>query len=823
MGQTSFCWWAVVVCVVGIALIGHAIKLVQDRRLARGTAGINPKEYRPEKAPIFGLPPIVATAGFGALVLAITTVILLTLGPAATTTTLLWTVTVVAVAIAMFYQRVYHYLSVGRITALLFLRYLSAALLLLLLFQPVIAFVEGAGPLSKIAIVIDASKSMSVADAANEPNRYRQSVLAAQTIAARLDDKFNIQCFAYDDKHQDPLPSVDAYDTISPDGMITDLSVAFGLGINNGAAQIVLFSDGIHNGPRAVKTGLENVSVPIHTVRVGNDAVEPSSVPDIAVTAVDGPQTATVNNQTLLTASIKSTAMSDRTIKVQLLQDKVQEQEARLVLHSGPTPQTVQFKFTPTKVGRTVIRVQVPVDPAERSDANNQLDFPMLVTDPKLPVLYIEGRVRPEVGPLRRALEQDPNLSAISMVQTTAGRFELRGVKEGDNVTGIPTSLQGWKRFKVIILGDLDASFLSTSQQDDLRQTVREGAGLLMIGGQRTFAPGGWNKTALADILPVNLDPVDPPQINAGFVPQLTAVGVTHPIFRNIASYFIGPAGAVAAQQMPQLSGCVALGAAKAGANVLAVHPTALVGGKPAIVLALEQYGQGRSAAFAADTTWRWSLFLRGSGRDSPYNRFWGQMVRWLASREEMEKKSGPSVQALIAKERYESGEPVQVRCAVTDNQGQATAYANVWADVKLPDGKTDHLPMAAAPDQIGVYQAVYQPQLAGKFHISFGAEKDDVDLGKDISDFSTMQAAGEMDKLAADPGTMREIAETTGGSATELSGVSALIDRLAASAPQNATGKQHRYRLYHNPSFFMAFIVALSAEWFLRRKWQLQ
>ncbi len=831
LGQTAFCWWAVVACIIGAALIGYAIKLQFERkRVPQGPshghhhgALANPMTFRPENMPIFGLHPVLATGGFGFLVILVTTLMLTLLGSAATSINLVWTAVVIAVAIAMFYQRVYHYLSTGRITALLMLRYLAAALLVLLLFEPVLAFVQGPGPQSKLAIVIDASKSMSVYDQPNEPHRFRQSVLAAQTLAARLGDKYNIQCFVYDDKHSGLLPNIDAYETILPEGMVTDLSVAMSLGINDGAQQVVLFSDGVHNGPRAIASALEKITVPIHTVRVGSDSVEPSNMKDIAVTAVDGPQTATLNNETILTASIKSTAMSDRTVKVQFMQGKTQLQEQRLVLHSGPTPQTVQFKYTPDKVGRTVLRVQVPPDPAERSEANNQLDFPMLVTDPKLPVLYIEGRVRKEVGVLRRMLDEDPNINAISMVQTTPGRFELRGVKEGDTLTGIPTTLADWKRFKVIILGDLDASFLSREQQRDLQQVVKDGAGLLMIGGQQSFNSGKWDKTVLADVLPVSLARVEPAQIGTPFVPQLTAVAGVHPIFRNIAAYFIAPSGQMPQQQLPELSGCVALAGAKPGANILCVHPSAKVGDKPAIVLAVEQYGQGRSAAFAADTTWRWSQFLRATGRDSPYNRFWGQMVRWLAGQEELQKKSGPSVQSLIAKERYESGEPVHLRAAVTDKEGQSTAYASVWADVKSPDGKSERVPMSAVPDQIGVYEAGYQPQLAGTFHVTFGASKDNIDLGKDDSEFSTMQAAGEMDKLASDPQTMHQIAQATGGSAVELSGINALADRLAANAPQSLEANQSSYRLYNNPVFFLLFILALSLEWFLRRKWQLQ
>ena len=112
--------------------------------------------------------------------------------------------------------------------------------------------------------------------------------------------------------------------------------------------------------------------------------------------------------------------------------------------------------------------------------------------------------------------------------------------------------------------------------------------------------------------MPVSLEPVVPAQINAPFVPKLTAQGAPHPIFRNIATYFISPDGGKGPTTVPELKGCVALKSAKAGATILAVHPTEKIGGEPAIVLAVQQYGKGRTAAFAADTTYVWSPVSAG-------------------------------------------------------------------------------------------------------------------------------------------------------------------------------------------------------------------
>ncbi len=758
-----------------------------------------------------------------------------------------------AAAIILFYGGVFRSLALSHVITLSALRIAAIAALVLLLFRPVLAIVKGPAAIKpQLAIIVDASASMGYNDAANQPNRYRQSALAIQnTLIPRLGSAYNFQIFAYDGTHTAPLSSADELDTIVPNGDVTDLGAALSMPTN--AAATILFSDGIHNGPVTVEAELATLAGAsstsgtanagrIHTVRVGSSELEPSSVPDIAVVSVDGPQTAIVNNQVTLTATIKSTAMSDRTIRV-MLQSKDAAanaqplDEQRLVLRSSPAGQTVQLHFTPDKVGRAVVRVQVPVDPAERSDANNQQDFALLVTDPKLAVLYVEGRVRLEVGPLRRSLEQDPNLALVSMVQTVAGRFEMTGLKPGDDLKGLPINLAQWKRFKVVIIGDLDSSFLNAQQQKDLEQSVRDGAGLVMIGGENAFASGGWEKTTLAELLPVSLEKITPPQIYTHFVPQLTSFGSGHPIFRGIANFFLTPEGKKNGDgggTVPELSGCVALGPPKAGATVLAVHPTEKIAGAPATVLAVQQYGKGRTAAFAGDTTYSWSHAFQDLGGKAPYNRFWGQLIRWLATEDSLDKKTGASVTAMLAKERYDAGENVPLRAAVTDKDGQATAYAKTWADITSPDGKTTHIdmqPKGTEAGDIGIYisaASAYKPSMAGTYKVAFAASKKDdagknIDLGKDNTTFFVLPAAGERDILAAEPRTLQLISTRTAGTAVDIAAVDALADRLLADLPPPPAASTYSIPLSQPRPFFIIFILLLATEWFLRRHWQLQ
>src|SRR4029079_19661394 len=63
------------------------------------------------------------------------------------------------------------------------------------------------------------------------------------------------------------------------------------------------------------------------------------------------------------------------------------------------------------------------------------------------------------------------------------------------------------RNFDVYVIGDVDASFFTPEDLQALASVVKDGAGLIMMGGFHTFGPGGYADTALASVLPVAMDP----------------------------------------------------------------------------------------------------------------------------------------------------------------------------------------------------------------------------------------------------------------------------------------------------------------------------
>lgn len=70
----------------------------------------------------------------------------------------------------------------------------------------------------------------------------------------------------------------------------------------------------------------------------------------------------------------------------------------------------------------------------------------------------------------------------------------------------VPTKLENLRKYESVILMNVQKSDLPDNWDDLLELYVRQlGRGLLTIGGDRSYALGGWSDTTLEKILPVNV------------------------------------------------------------------------------------------------------------------------------------------------------------------------------------------------------------------------------------------------------------------------------------------------------------------------------
>jgi uncharacterized membrane protein len=72
----------------------------------------------------------------------------------------------------------------------------------------------------------------------------------------------------------------------------------------------------------------------------------------------------------------------------------------------------------------------------------------------------------------------------------------------------LPRDLLSLQNFDLVVLDDVPAFELTPDQHELLVRYVHDlGGGLIMIGGEDSFGAGGWNGTAIEEVLPLELDP----------------------------------------------------------------------------------------------------------------------------------------------------------------------------------------------------------------------------------------------------------------------------------------------------------------------------
>ena len=204
-----------------------------------------------------------------------------------------------------------------------------------------------------------------------------------------------------------------------------------------------------------------------------------------------------------------------------------------------------------------------------------------------------------------------------------ASRVEVTYQPSHIAMNEFPYSREELADFDVVILSDIGANTLllpdrvalrseaSPNRLHLIRDFVRTGGGLLMVGGYLTFqgiqAKGNYKGSAVEEVLPVELmasdDRNEQPQ---GVTP--TIVDATHPVLRGLGDW-------------PRFLG-YNRSTARPDAKILARF-----GDDPFI--AVRSVGQGRSAVFSSDCGPHWGppAFVNWRG----YGPLWINLVTWLA------------------------------------------------------------------------------------------------------------------------------------------------------------------------------------------------
>jgi hypothetical protein len=386
-----------------------------------------------------------------------------------------------------------------------------------------------------------------------------------------------------------------------------------------------------------------------------------------------------------------------------------------------------------------------------------------------------------------------------------------------------------------LILEDVDIQGLSQLTWQAIAERVRRGMGLAMLGGYHSFGPGGFRDSPIDEVLPINIgraqrqnfgEPIRDDVHLSGPVRMHPAapLGLRHPIMQISGGASASAPGSDAGtsradaaaiwQQLPPLDGANIFerGQLKRNAQVLAVaddpqrHPLLVAG----------QSGDGRTLAFAGDSTWRWPM----AGFADAHRRFWRQCVLWLAKKDE---ETAGRVWIRLAGRRAMRGAPVEFAVGAEDAQGEPIDAATFDVVVEKPDGsKAD---VRAAKSDAEWAATFRETTVPGDYKIIVTGKEAGAVIGTAEARFLVPAQDLELDRPAAEPSVMAQLAEMTkpaGGAALAAEELPDLLKRLAEKPPELKEEVIARVTYWDTWPFFLLFVGLLGSEWFLRKRWGL-
>jgi uncharacterized membrane protein len=476
----------------------------------------------------------------------------------------------------------------------------------------------------------------------------------------------------------------------------------------------------------------------------------------------------------------------------------------------------VTLPFTPTRLGRAVYTVSLPLEEGDAVPENNERAFLVRVTRDKLRVLLLCGAPTWDTRFLRAFLKADPAIDLITFfILRTSSDMTMANAEELSLIP-FPTDelfREHLDSFDLVIFQDFNyGPYQVAGYLPRIHDYVLHGGAFAMVGGSRAFGAGGYERTPLAEILPVRMAQGASALSEAEFEPVVVESAARHPIIelvpdlaQNLKTW----------SELAPLIGANKLLGVRDDAQVLLTHPTEKdAQGGPMPVLAVGSAGQGRVLALGVDSTWRWSLTTAGlRGDASAYERFWDRALRWLARDPLLD-----PAHVETDRERYGIGALLHARIRVRDASYQPIANRELELAVLDMNGAVQHREALHSDAEGAAAVELHVPHDAGAYRLAVRDPKADTTLAE--QGFLVEAGGDELADPRPRAATLREIAAVTGGVAYRESDPPRLdqLDRTRARALGSVT-----IAPFAAPWFFALVIALFGLEWSLRRRWGLR
>src|SRR5277367_692147 len=688
------------------------------------------------------------------------------------------------------------------------LQSLLVTLVLVLLWQPAMTVAELKSQQNMIAVLVDDSRSMAIADSGRDGKTTREAA-AAQALNAGilsgLQKRFQTRVYRLDGG----IARVGSVDGMQARASATHIND----GLNQLATEtadlpvgaIVLLSDGSDNtGGIDVETigALRNRRLPVHTVGFGKEQASR----DVEIDDVSVASRAMAYSRMKATVSFAQRGYAGgKTTLVVKDGDKALTSKD-VTLGADGVMQTETVFFNAGDAG--VKRVQFSLQPlaGEENVANNATARLVSVSAAKRRILYVEGEPRWEYKFIRRAAEDDHSVQVVSMLRTTENKIYRQGISDPNELAdGFPVKAEDLFKYDGIIIGSVEAGYFTPKQQELIREFVdKRGGGLLFLGGRFALSDGGWGASSVAELLPTFLPNGKNTFHRDPATAQLTPAGTESAVTRLVDD----PTKNVERwKKLPYMMDYQEAGSPKPGATVLAEMN---VGRGRLPLLVTQNYGRGRTAVMATSGTWRWQM-SQALG-DPTHDLFWQQLLRWLVL------DSPGQVAATSPAHTLMDDAHIELSASVRDKEYMPAPDAKVVAHVNGPEGVSAMVDMAPVPNDPGSFQAEWTAGKPGSYLVEVTAMRGPDELGRDVLTFERTDGVAENFHTEQNRELLEKLSSQTGGRYWKADELARLPKEISYS--EAGISVRDTKELWDMPIVFLLLLGLMAGEWLLRRKW---
>ncbi len=477
---------------------------------------------------------------------------------------------------------------------LIFLRSSALALIIIVLFEPVITlnYLKTNRPIN--LLFVDNSSSIVNKDSTNRSRKIHKFI---SNYKNTFTDNIKVVSFGKNVAETDLSDAA----IFKFDESVTNFEdlIPFIKNQKEKIATITLVSDGIITEGSNSILEFEKLNIPFFTVAVG-DTTKPS---DIAVNKVEFNKLIYLNNKTEINAVISNLNFSNRTVFVSLSDNSGIIKQKKIKLNKSGI-NNISFIYEPTKLGKQNLQISVSHLAKEETHINNKYQFVVNVLNDKTNILVIAGAPSADLSTIIKSLSNNDKINLNKIVQINSTTF-LDGISYRNKIDSA----------EIILMIDFPTTKTPSKLFNSITNKLIETPYFLFLSELTDFKKlMSFNK-----LLPFNTRG----NLIGNFSSQVEVISEGSGIFNDLTIWNSFP---------PIKTNGIAI-EKKSNASLLAVGKTRNSNVEQPILLT-SQIASTRSIVFNGYNFWKWKV-QADVNLENIFEQFLNNSVRWLATKKE--------------------------------------------------------------------------------------------------------------------------------------------------------------------------------------------